>query len=79
MLMAQAIRGFERSHAVQADGLAGGLWSDTEFTVDPRQIIQSLPIFLRSAYNVQFIFGTAVTAIEPPFSIPETGSGMRKQ
>src|SRR5271170_7628223 len=33
----------ERSLAVQPDGLAGGLWSDTEFTVDPRQIIQSLP------------------------------------
>src|SRR5271156_251852 len=56
----------ERSHAVQADGLAGGLWSSTEFTVDPRQIIQSFPSFLQERYNVQFIFGTAVTAIERP-------------
>jgi D-hydroxyproline dehydrogenase subunit beta len=56
----------ERSHAVEPDGLVGGLWSNTEFTVDPRQIIQSLPGFLQERYNVQFFFGTAVTAIEPP-------------
>jgi FAD dependent oxidoreductase TIGR03364 len=56
----------ERSHAVEPDGLLGGLWSDTEFTVDPRQIIQSLPGFLAERYNVQFFFGIAVTAIEPP-------------
>jgi FAD dependent oxidoreductase TIGR03364 len=56
----------ERSHAVEPDGLLGALWSSTELTVDPRQIIQSLPTFLAQRYNVQFSFGTAVTAIEPP-------------
>jgi D-hydroxyproline dehydrogenase subunit beta len=56
----------ERSHAVEPDGLLGALWSNTELTVDPRQIIQSLPTFLAQRYNVQFFFGTAVTAIEPP-------------
>jgi FAD dependent oxidoreductase TIGR03364 len=56
----------ERSQAVESDGLLGGLWSDIEFTVDPRQIIQSLPGFLQERYKVQFFFGTAVTAIEPP-------------
>jgi FAD dependent oxidoreductase TIGR03364 len=56
----------ERSHAVEPEGLLGGLWSETEFTVDPRQIIQSLPGFLQERYKVQFFFGTAVTAIEPP-------------
>jgi FAD dependent oxidoreductase TIGR03364 len=55
-----------RSHAVQPEGLLGGLWSDTEFTVDPRQILHSLPSFLADRYKVQFFFGTAVTAIEPP-------------
>src|SRR5271156_2005091 len=44
----------KRSHAVQPDGLAGGLWSSTELTVDPRQVIQSLPSFLAAQYNVQF-------------------------
>jgi FAD dependent oxidoreductase TIGR03364 len=56
----------ERSAAVQPDGLAGALWSDTELTVDPRQIIQSLPAFLSEKYDVKFLFGTAVTAIEAP-------------
>jgi FAD dependent oxidoreductase TIGR03364 len=62
-----------RSHAVRPDGLLGGLWSETEFTVDPRQIIQSLPGFLQERYKVQFFFGTAVTAIEPP--ILSSGNG----
>jgi FAD dependent oxidoreductase TIGR03364 len=66
----------ERSHAVQPDGLAGGLWSNTELTVDPRQVIQSLPRFLAERYNVQFVFGTAVTAIEPP--LLHTGCGQRQ-
>jgi D-hydroxyproline dehydrogenase subunit beta len=56
----------ERSQAVEPDGLSGALWSNTELTVDPRQIIQSLPLFLRERYQVQFFFGAAVTAIEPP-------------
>ena len=56
----------ERSQAVQPQNLAGGLWSDTELTVDPRQIIAALPTFLAERYRVQFLFGTAVTAIEHP-------------
>jgi len=63
----------ERSHAVQPDGLAGALWSATELTIDPRQIIQSLPAFLEDQYKVKFVFATAVTAIEHPFLY--TGSG----
>jgi D-hydroxyproline dehydrogenase subunit beta len=62
-----------RSHAVQPDGLAGGLWSSTELTIDPRQVIQSLPSFLAEQYNVQFVFGTAVTDIELP--VLRTGEG----
>jgi D-hydroxyproline dehydrogenase subunit beta len=63
----------ERSHAVQPDGLAGGLWSSTELTVDPRQVIQFLPSFLAEQYDVRFVFGTAVTAIE--FPVVHTGEG----
>jgi D-hydroxyproline dehydrogenase subunit beta len=62
-----------RSHAVQPNGLAGALWSSTEFTIDPRQVVQSLPAFLEDQYNVKFVFATAVTAIEHPFLY--TGSG----
>ena len=55
---------------VEPDGLAGGLWSSSEFTVDPRQLIQSLPGFLEERYNVQFLFSTAVIAITTPGCSP---------
>src|SRR5271156_2521354 len=63
----------KRSHAVQPEGLAGGLWSGTELTVDPRQIIQSLPAFLAERYNVQFHFGCSVTVID--HAVLHTGRG----
>jgi FAD dependent oxidoreductase TIGR03364 len=63
----------ERSQAVEPHGLAGGLWSSTELTVDPRQIIQALPGYLTERYNVQFQFGSAVTAIEHPALSTGTG------
>ncbi len=56
----------ERSGAVRSEGLLGGLWSDTEFTVDPRQIIASLPLFLEERYGVRFVFGTLVREITLP-------------
>jgi len=52
----------ERSHL---GTLQGGLWSDTELTVDPRQIIASIPAFLTEKYGVQFHFSSHVSAIEP--------------
>ncbi len=54
----------ERSHAVRPEGLLGALWSSTELTIDPRQVLQALPGFLEDQYNVKFVFGTTVTAIE---------------
>ncbi|WP_055075802.1 TIGR03364 family FAD-dependent oxidoreductase [Pseudanabaena sp. 'Roaring Creek'] len=55
-----------KSAAVNPDGLLGGLWSDTEMTVDPRQALQALPEFLFHTYGVEFEFGRAVTAIDYP-------------
>jgi len=63
----------EKSQAVQPDSLLGGLWSSTELTVDPRQIIQSLPAFLEECYGVQFLFGTLVKSID--FPVVETSAG----
>jgi FAD dependent oxidoreductase TIGR03364 len=58
-----------KSDAVVEEGslgtLQGGLWSDTELTVDPRQIIAKLPAFLTERYGVKFHFATQVRAIEP--------------
>jgi FAD dependent oxidoreductase TIGR03364 len=58
---------------VQPAGLLGGLWSSTELTVDPRQIMQSLPAFLTERYGVQFVFGALVTGIDLP--VVETTAG----
>lgn len=54
----------ERSPAICSDGLLGALWSSTELTVDPRQVIASLPKFLAERYGVQFFFNSAVQQVE---------------
>ncbi len=56
----------ERSRAVQPEGLLGALWSGTELTVDPRQVIARLPAFLAEQYGVRFQFHTSVRAITLP-------------
>jgi D-hydroxyproline dehydrogenase subunit beta len=53
-----------RTHAVRSEGLLGALWSRTELTVDPRQVIRSLPQFLAERYKVQFHFNTAVRRVD---------------
>ncbi|HEX4321901.1 MAG TPA: TIGR03364 family FAD-dependent oxidoreductase [Acidobacteriaceae bacterium] len=62
-----------KSHAANPDQLLGGLWSSTEFTVDPRQILAALPAFLEERLGVQFVFGALVTGIDAP--VIETTSG----
>ena len=59
-------RVLERSDAVNQKGLLGGLWSSTEFTVDPRQILASLPAFLEEQFGTRFVFGTLVNGISLP-------------
>jgi FAD dependent oxidoreductase TIGR03364 len=54
----------QRSRAVRPEGLLGSLWSPTEMTVDPRQIIGCLPKFLTGRYGVQFFFNRAVQKVE---------------
>jgi D-hydroxyproline dehydrogenase subunit beta len=54
----------QKSGAVRAEGLLGALWSPTEMTVDPREIVGILPKFLTERYGVQFIFNTAVQKVE---------------
>jgi FAD dependent oxidoreductase TIGR03364 len=43
--------------------LRGALFSDTELTVDPRQILAALPGFLAARYGVQFRFSRQVNAV----------------
>jgi FAD dependent oxidoreductase TIGR03364 len=53
-----------RSQALRPEGLLGALWSPTEMTVDPRQIVRNLPQFLSERYGVQFYFNSAVQRVE---------------
>jgi len=56
----------KKSTSVNPKGLLGGIWSPTELTVDPRQILAKLPEFLAEKCGVQFRFGTAVRSIQLP-------------
>jgi FAD dependent oxidoreductase TIGR03364 len=55
----------ERSRAVRAEGLKGGVWSAGEITVDPRRVVAGLPEYLRSV-GVDIRFGAAVRKIDLP-------------
>lgn len=55
--------------AVVTAGLKGGLFSNTEVIVDPRQAIRSLPGYLEQTAAVQFHWGQCVTAAGSGFII----------
>ena len=61
-----------RSQALQPEGLLGALWSPTELTVDPRQIINQLPPYLSERYGVRFAWSTVVRSIAN--GLVETGT-----
>ena len=50
--------------AITSEGLIGALWSSTEMTVDPPQVISQLPAFLSERYGVEFHFNTPVKEID---------------
>ncbi|MFN9533845.1 MAG: TIGR03364 family FAD-dependent oxidoreductase [Pseudanabaena sp.] len=64
LLNAEAVA--KKSEAAITEGLLGALWSSTEVTVDPREVIQKLPAFLASNYPIEFQFGKVVNAIAYP-------------
>ncbi|HTB14517.1 MAG TPA: TIGR03364 family FAD-dependent oxidoreductase [Bryobacteraceae bacterium] len=62
----------EKSQAVYAQGLLGGIWSATELTVDPRRVVAGLSEYLQSM-GVEIHFGTPVRRIVLP--VVETATG----
>jgi FAD dependent oxidoreductase TIGR03364 len=56
----------QKSSAVVTNGLLGGLLSETEVIVDPREAIAKIPNFLTQEYGVEFHFQTVVTEISHP-------------
>jgi FAD dependent oxidoreductase TIGR03364 len=57
-----------RTHAIRSEGLLGALGSPTELTIDPPQIIRSLPQFLSDRFGVQVHFNSAVRRVESSLS-----------
>jgi FAD dependent oxidoreductase TIGR03364 len=53
-----------RSPALRADAVKGALWSETEITVDPREVLRALPLFLQERYGVAFVWGCPVHSID---------------
>jgi FAD dependent oxidoreductase TIGR03364 len=53
-----------RSPAARRESLLGGLVSETELAVDPREIVAKLPQWLRLRYAAELHFNTSITAVE---------------
>ena len=46
---------------INQTGLKGGLFSNDEVIVDPREGISNLPLYLSQNYGVEFVWGTAIS------------------
>ncbi len=51
-------------NGVNPENLIGGLFSETEMIIDPREAIAALPAYLSEKYNVHFIWNKNVTFVE---------------
>ena len=56
----------DKSSFVKESGLKGALFSSEELIVDPREALMIIPEWLSSKFDVQFIWGKAVTDIAYP-------------
>ncbi|HMG90214.1 MAG TPA: TIGR03364 family FAD-dependent oxidoreductase [Chryseolinea sp.] len=56
----------EKYPVVRKDNLQGGLFSDTESTVNAREAIRRIPLWLQEKYGLILKFGHAVTEISVP-------------
>ncbi len=50
---------------INQNNLMGGLYSNDEVIIDPREGIRNLPGYLNSKYGIDFIWGTAITRVQP--------------
>jgi FAD dependent oxidoreductase TIGR03364 len=62
----QAILHSMRSGSIRTDFLKGVLWSTTEATVNSREAIRRIPLWLQEKFGLVLRFGTTVTSIEMP-------------
>ncbi len=65
-----------RSPALNPDTVIGALWSATEITIDPREVLRRLPQFLRERYDVRFEWSCPVLSVDG--SCVRTAKGTRR-
>lgn len=58
-----------KSHYVHSFSLRGGLYSDTEMTLDPVEALSKITKWLAEKYQVAFHFGTAVSQVQMPYLV----------
>ncbi|HEY5823741.1 MAG TPA: TIGR03364 family FAD-dependent oxidoreductase [Cyclobacteriaceae bacterium] len=52
-----------KSESVKNDGLKGGLWNAADCTVNPREAIRRIPLWLEEKYGLMLRFGNVVTEV----------------
>ena len=62
----QAVLDSMRSKNIKTHSLKGVLWSTTEATVNPREAIRKIPLWLAEQHGLITRFGSVVTSIEMP-------------
>ncbi len=55
----------EKYNGINSEGLLGALRSEDEVIIDPREAIKNLPQFLTERFQINFIWGKAITRVEP--------------
>ena len=65
-----------RSPALNPDTVLGALWSGTEITIDPREVLRRLPAFLHERYDVGFEWSCPVLSVDG--SCVRTAKGTRR-
>ena len=54
-----------RFDGIKQTNLKGGLFSNDEVIIDPREGIRNLPLYLNQKFGIEFIWGTAISRVKP--------------
>jgi len=54
-----------RFDGINQTNLKGGLFSNDEIIIDPREGIRNLPSYLNQKFGIEFIWGTAISRVKP--------------
>lgn len=55
-----------KNSLIKKEGLLAALWSPHELTVDPRETLKNLPLWLKDKYDVRFEYGQMIKEISYP-------------